>query len=392
MVTSSQLITAEQARNSAFDHALHGTSGSGQGGLKAMMSKDNSARKAAMDQYFQHWDDKKAEDETAEVRKARTDDYASLTRQYYNLATDIYEYAWGSSFHFCRFAYGESFPRAIARHEHFLAHNIGLRPGMKVLDVGCGVGGPAREMVKFAGCHVTGLTICEYQVQRATQYAAKEGLANKLQFVQGDFMKIPFPDNSFDAVYAIEATVHAPSLQGVYSEILRVLKPGGTFGVYEWLMTDAFDNDNLEHRQIRLDIEQGDGIAQMVSIQEGLEAIKGAGFELKHHEDLAAHDDDGGEEGSQSVAPWYWPIGSDVRYAQTLWDLVTVLRMNRWTRVASHAMMGALERVRVLPYGTKATAESLGKAADALVEGGRRKLFTPMYLMVAQKPLEAGQQ
>lgn len=59
---------------------------------------------------------------------------------------------------------------------------------MKVLDVGCGVGGPAREIVKFTGCHVTGLNINEYQVQRATHYAAKEGLTDKLKFVQGDFM------------------------------------------------------------------------------------------------------------------------------------------------------------------------------------------------------------
>lgn len=53
-----------------------------------------------------------------------------------------------------------------------------------------------------------------------------------------------FPENTFDAVYAIEATVHAPSLEGIYSQIFRVLKPGGVFGVYEWLMTDAYDNDN----------------------------------------------------------------------------------------------------------------------------------------------------
>lgn len=59
---------------------------------------------------------------------------------------------------------------------------------MKVLDVGCGVGGPAREMVKFTSCHVTGLNINQYQVQRATHYAAKEGLSHKLDFVQGDFM------------------------------------------------------------------------------------------------------------------------------------------------------------------------------------------------------------
>jgi sterol 24-C-methyltransferase len=61
-----------------------------------------------------------------------------------------------------------------------------------------------------------------------------------------------FPDASFDAVYAIEATVHAPSLEGIYSEIFRVLKPGGVFGVYEWLMTDAYDNNNPEHKAIRL--------------------------------------------------------------------------------------------------------------------------------------------
>lgn len=59
---------------------------------------------------------------------------------------------------------------------------------MKVLDVGCGVGGPAREIVKFTGAHVTGLNINEYQVGRAGIYAEKEGLSDKLKFVQGDFM------------------------------------------------------------------------------------------------------------------------------------------------------------------------------------------------------------
>lgn len=197
---------------------------------------------------------------------------------------------------------------------------------------------------------------------------------------------IPFPDNSFDAVYAIEATVHAPSLQGVYSEILRVLKPGGVFGVYEWLMTDAYDNEDVAHRRIRLDIEQGDGIAQMVRVEEGVAAMRAAGFELERHEDLADAGADAGGRGAEDAAPWYWPIGGDARHAQTLGDLVTVLRMNRWTRVVSHGFLGLLEGARVVPPGTRRTAESLGRAADALVEGGRKKLFTPMYLMVARKP------
>ncbi|KAJ0323533.1 hypothetical protein COL922a_013715 [Colletotrichum nupharicola] len=316
MATSRELISAEQVKKNAFDHALHGGSGKTQGGIRSMMGKDNAAH-------------------------------------IYNLATDLYEYAWGASFHFCRFAYGEAFSRAIARHEHYLAHNVGLKGGMKVLDVGCGVGGPAREMVKFTGCHVTGLNINQYQVQRATNCAAKEGLSHKLDFVQGDFMNIPFPDNSFDAVYAIEATVHAPSLEGVYKEIFRVLKPGGVFGVYEWLMTEEFNNDDLEHRRIRLHIEEGDGIAQMFKISDGLAAIKAAGFDLELHHDLAA-DDDG-------PAPWYWPLDSDLRYAQTLWDALTVLRMNKWGRVVAHNFFSVLETVRVIPAGTRKTAESLGK-------------------------------
>lgn len=59
---------------------------------------------------------------------------------------------------------------------------------MKVLDVGCGVGGPAREIAKFTGCHVTGLNNNDYQIDRAAYYAAQEGLADQLDFVKGDFM------------------------------------------------------------------------------------------------------------------------------------------------------------------------------------------------------------
>ena len=57
-----------------------------------------------------------------------------------------------------------------------------------MLDVGCGVGGPAREIAKFTGAHVTGLNNNDYQIERATHYAAKEGLSNQTKFVKGDFM------------------------------------------------------------------------------------------------------------------------------------------------------------------------------------------------------------
>ena len=145
-------------------------------------------------------------------------------------------------------------------------------------------------------------------------------------------------------------------------------------------MTDAFDDENKEHRQIRLDIEHGDGIAQMFNIEHGVQAMKDAGFELEHSEDLASATD-------ADVAPWYWPLDFNLQYAQSLSDLVTVLRMNKWGRTVMHNVFSVLETVGMLAKGTRQTAEVLATASDALVKGGKQKLFTPMYLMVGRKPL-----
>nr|POF13272.1 sterol 24-c-methyltransferase erg-4 [Quercus suber] len=367
-------------RDAAFKEALHGKTGTSSNSFMNLLGKDHAAQKAAVDEYFKHWDNKASADETEEVREARRAEYATLTRHYYNLATDLYEYGWSQSFHFCRFSKGEPFRQAIARHEHYLALKMGIQENARVLDVGCGVGGPAREIVKFTGANVVGLNNNDYQIERATNYAAKEGLSHKLSYTKGDFMQMSFPDNSFDAVYAIEATVHAPSLEGIYSEIFRVLKPGGVFGVYEWLMTDKYNNDDPHHREIRLGIEQGDGIANMEKIDVALDAMKAAGFELELNEDLADRPDE---------FPWYWPLSGELKYMQSIWDFPTLVRMTHIGRGLAHRFVGALETIKLAPRGTQKTADSLAVAADCLVAGGKEKLFTPMYLMVGRKPSKA---
>jgi sterol 24-C-methyltransferase len=189
-----------------------------------------------------------------------------------------------------------------------------------------------------------------------------------------------FPANSFDCVYAIEATVHAPALEGVYSQIFKVLKPGGVFGVYEWLMTDNYDNTDPHHREIRLGIEQGDGISNMVKISEGIAAIKAAGFELELHEDLAKRPD---------ATPWYYPLAGDFSMMAKYTDFFTIARMTKWGRGLTHKFIGLLELIRIAPEGTQKTADSLALAADCLVAGAKEDLFTPMYFMVARKPLNA---
>ncbi|KAK4981796.1 Delta(24)-sterol C-methyltransferase, partial [Elasticomyces elasticus] len=196
---------------------------------------------------------------TEDDRKKRQEIGTKFADDYYDLLTDTIMDGWGEGFHYCRIVPGEPIWQARARHEHYLAHMIGITRGANVLECGSGLGGPAREMARFVECNVTGISINKYQIGYSRKLTKEVGLSDKVKFVQGDFMKLPFADNTFDYVYSIEATAHAPDLNKCYKEIFRVLKPGGRFGTYEWCMTDAFDAQNAAHCAIRSRIERGNG-------------------------------------------------------------------------------------------------------------------------------------
>ncbi len=91
----------------------------------------------------------------------RNSAYATLVNAYYELATLFYEWGWGQSFHFAYQLKGESFKEAIARHEYYLAGRLGLNAGDKVLDCGCGVGGPMRNIARFTNARITGITLSD---------------------------------------------------------------------------------------------------------------------------------------------------------------------------------------------------------------------------------------
>lgn len=359
-----------------FAKAMHGDSYK-KTGISALMAKaKGGASDIANADYFKHWDGGVSSDD----ENKRLDDYSGLTKNYYNLVTDFYEYGWGSSFHFSRYYTGEAFRQATARHEHYLAHKMNINENMKVLDVGCGVGGPGREICRFTDCTIVGLNNNDYQVERAEHYAKKYNLDHKLSYVKGDFMQMDFEPESFDAVYAIEATVHAPVLEGVYSEIYKVLKPGGVFGVYEWVMTDKYDENIKEHREIAYGIEVGDGIPKMYKREVAEQALKNVGFQIEFERDLADVDDE---------IPWYYPLSGDWKYVQTFSDYYTIFRTSKLGRFVTTSMVGALEKFGLAPKGSKQVTGALEDAAVNLVKGGEQKLFTPMMLYIARKPLDA---
>jgi sterol 24-C-methyltransferase len=80
-MSSVALEKEDHSRDANFNKAMHGKSAAATGGITSMLSKNNAAQKAAVDEYFQHWDNKPAENETEEMREARRSQYATLTRQ-----------------------------------------------------------------------------------------------------------------------------------------------------------------------------------------------------------------------------------------------------------------------------------------------------------------------
>ena len=193
-------------------------------------------------------------------RDERKAHYREFLKEYYDLATDMYEYGWGRSFHFAGRRKGESFSAALARSEHYLALRLGLEPGMVVADLGCGIGGPMQEIARFSGATIVGINSSGYQIRRAAQLSQVSGLGHLLEFLECDVVNIDAPDARFDAVYSIQSICCAPDVADVYAEAFRVLKPGGCFAAYEYSLTDRFDEGNAEHRRIKADLEYGGGV------------------------------------------------------------------------------------------------------------------------------------
>jgi sterol 24-C-methyltransferase len=315
--------------------------------------------KDAIDAHNRHYD-----------QVAQGDDYKTVSRRMYDLVTDFYEIGWGRSFHFAPLRRGESLDAAVKRYEELLSDKLGLRPGMRVIDLGCGVGGPMRHIARTSGAHVTGVNINGYQIDKARRYTRREDLEHRCELIEADFLHVPRPDASFDAAYAIEATCHAPDKVSVFSEVARLLRPGAPFAVCEWCTTALHDDGRPEHRAVREGIERGNGLAPIASFDEVLEGLDRSGFDVIEARDRA--------EDSDPARPWYGPLSGRELSLRSL-------PRRPYGRVIVNAVTGLLERAGVAPRGTRDVSSMLNAGADALVRGGELGTFTPLYVVVANK-------
>jgi len=113
------------------------------------------------------------------------------------------------------------------------AEKAGLRPGMKVLDIGCGIGGASRYLAAACGCQVTGIDLTPAFIAVARELTARSGLDNKIAYREANALSLPFAENSFDQVWTQFVTMNIEDKAGLAREAARVLKPGGRFSCSE---------------------------------------------------------------------------------------------------------------------------------------------------------------
>ncbi|MBB0242852.1 methyltransferase domain-containing protein [Streptomyces alkaliphilus] len=116
---------------------------------------------------------------------------------------------------------------ATARLTDLLITLLAPATGAAILDIGCGVGKPALQLVAARDVRVTGIAISDVEIEQATTRAVEAGRSDVTAFRNADVMALPFADGSFDGAWAIESMLHVPDRGRALAETARVLRPGG---------------------------------------------------------------------------------------------------------------------------------------------------------------------
>ena len=119
-----------------------------------------------------------------------------------------------------------------------LANRMEIAPGARVLDVGSGLGGPARTLVETYQCHVTGIDLTADFCEAARQLSSWIGLSEQVTFEQGDATALAF-DGGFDAAMSIHVAMNIADKSAVYTGVRRALTPGRILAVYDVLQGEG---------------------------------------------------------------------------------------------------------------------------------------------------------
>ncbi len=241
------------------------------------------------------------------MQRSRSNDKKKII-EHYDLASPYYQSLWGEHLHHGYWIRGDESKEVaqIQLIEH-LAHLANIKPGARILDIGCGFGGSSLYFAKNYGASVTGITISPVQMQMATEAAAKANLDAHFLVMDAEDMKFEQP---FDVLWSVESISHYHDPRKFFASAVRFLKPGGCFALTDW-----FQKENLspaERKEFIKPIEEG-MMVELHDMDEYSDYLVSSGLSVVHREDLTLN------------CAKSWDLGSGIIKDKAVWSLAAKL-------------------------------------------------------------------
>ena len=166
---------------------------------------------------------------------------------------------------------------AVHRIGRKVAGTLGLRPGEHLLDAGCGPGETSVRLAAEHGIRVTGLTLSQFEVAAATRRAKAAGVSDRAEFRVGDYTGTPFPDDSFDAVLALESLQNVADPGRAFREFFRILRPGGRVSFSDFSLESAAEPERVARFMATL------RLTTLPTLGEWLAHAREAGFAVEEY-------------------------------------------------------------------------------------------------------------
>ncbi len=149
-------------------------------------------------------------------------------REFYDGPADtLYKLTWGENLHLgIPRNPGDSRQSAMAHATERMMSAVELNEASRILDLGSGYGGPARQMAALHGCRVTGLNLSAVEIDAAERQTRERGLAHKVDFVRGDFHELNFPGDSFDVVWSQDSFMYGADKVQILREAKARIEAG----------------------------------------------------------------------------------------------------------------------------------------------------------------------
>jgi cyclopropane fatty-acyl-phospholipid synthase-like methyltransferase len=212
------------------------------------------------------------------------DETKTWVREYYAEATALIASNWAGAAHAFHLGLDDGSCRtrdeALDAANEYLAARAAVRPGTRVLDAGCGVGGSSIWLARNLGATAVGITIAPEQVEIARRLAVEAGVSRLAQFEEMDFAATSFPAGSFDVVWNIESMCHAFDKRAYLGHVRELLRPGGKF-----VCLDMFSVPGGDQATIRAMCENW-SLSSLPSVEEIRQILAEEGFHDVESEDL----------------------------------------------------------------------------------------------------------